>query len=682
MPSKCELLCPVGNAEMLKAAVRSGADAVYFGGEHFNARRNAENFGDKALEEAIKYCHINGVKAYLTLNIIVGDDELSMAIDMARAAHKAGIDGLIVADIGLAHHLSKRFPKLPLHASTQLSVHSVSSLPTLKKAGFSRVVLSREMSLDSIKEFCLAAKEYDIEVEAFVHGALCMSVSGQCYLSAMLGSRSGNRGLCAGPCRLPFKAKGGTGYDLSLKDLSYIQNIEELIEAGVVSLKVEGRMKRPEYVAAAASAIRKAIDSGKPQEDDVELLKNVFSRQGFTEGYLFGKTGKEMFGIRTKDDVTSAPKTFAALHEIYRNERKRVPISAVVSLKKGEPVSLTLSDGVHTVTAIGEPPETAINRPIDKTYLEQSFSKLGGTPYYINEFTAHLEENLSLSAASLNKLRREAVEQLNNMRSAAKEIIENDITPSRLVKKAQGEAKRYCFFADASQIPKDIIADTIILPLEKDFSGVQFQKGTTYAVDVPRGIKSENAIKELLAIARQKGFTKAVCGNIAAIELCREAGLEIIGGFGLNIYNSLTAEFYRDLGVCEQVLSFEMRLGDAAKIGGNNGIICYGKLPLMLTANCPLRNGIDCKNCDKKGVLTDRLGVQFPVRCRLGFSEVFNSRPINLLDKKSELSRFDFNVFYFTDESSKEVQEILASYEKNASPKGQYTRGLYYRGVE
>ena len=265
--SRPEILAPVGNAEMLYAAVRAGADAVYLGLNNFNARRNAENFTLESLREAARYCHVRGVKVYLTFNIIIGDSELKEALELCVGAAEAGIDAVIVTDIGFAKLIKEAVPSLPIHASTQMTVHSPAALKRLKEMGFDRVVVSREMSREELGEFCEAAKKLNIEVEVFVHGALCMCISGQCLLSSMLGSRSGNRGLCAGPCRLPFGCDGGTGYDLSLKDQSLIPYLGELWDMGVASLKIEGRMKRPEYVASAVAACRQMLLEGKVSEE-------------------------------------------------------------------------------------------------------------------------------------------------------------------------------------------------------------------------------------------------------------------------------------------------------------------------------------------------------------------------------------------------------------------------------
>ena len=408
-----EILSPVGNNEMLIAAVRSGADAVYFGAKDFSARRNAENFGRFELNEAIKYCNIRGVKAYLTLNILIKDDEFSDAVALARDAYNFGIDGVIVQDLGLANVLHKLLPHLPLHASTQMSVHTPAALYILKKMGFKQVVAAREMSFDDLKQLCKTANELDMVVEVFVHGALCMSVSGQCLLSAYLGSRSGNRGLCAGPCRLPFKVQNGTGYDLSLKDLSLVEHIADLYNIGVRSFKIEGRMKRPEYVAAATKACKEALYNGVIDYELSKTLGNVFSRSGFTDGYLQNNLGRDMFGIRTKEDVVSADKAFPVLHEIYRNERQSVAVDLKFTAKAENEIELILTDGENTVLVKGLKPDFAQNKAADFKSVLKNLNKFGGTPYYLNNAEIVLDDGLFLRAGELNELRRTAVELLS-----------------------------------------------------------------------------------------------------------------------------------------------------------------------------------------------------------------------------------------------------------------------------
>ncbi len=683
MKFKTEVLSPVGNNEMLTAAIRCGADAVYLGAEHFNARRNAENFGDAELKEAIEYCHIRGVKVYLTLNIVISDKEMPDALDTARTAYRYGIDSIICADLGLISLLHQKFPNLPLHASTQMTTLSRSALPMLKQLGICRVVLPREMSAKQIKEFCAAAQKENIETEVFVHGALCMSVSGQCLLSAMLGGRSGNRGLCAGPCRLPFSATNDKTerYDLSLKDLCLAEYIKEMTEYGVTSFKIEGRMKRPEYVAAATAAIRQAVDNGAADKELLITLKNVFSRSGFTDGYYKNKTGPDMFGIRTRDDVTASKEVFAAIHELYRNERQAIPLDIRLITKSGKNIELTLCDGENTVTATATPPEKAINRAVTKEMLSANLQKFGGTPYYAAKTVIDLDDGLSVSAKVINNLRRECVEKLNKKRASVNDITEQEIPLELPAVKHGDKPKIFVRFENANQIPDNISGvDYISLPLESDISNVSLPDQIIKVVDIPRSFERD-LLNRRLEEFKGKGFTHALCGTLADIAAAKQLGFKIIGGTGLNVYNSHSAKLLFQNEIEKVILSPEIMLRDAVKIGDNTGIVAYGNIPLMLTSNCPGKNVRSCAECKKNAAISDRKGIVFPVSCRMGMSEILNSRPIWLADRINELN-FDFIMLYVSRETKQRVGEIIAAYKNGSAPDVEYTRGLYYRGVE
>jgi len=684
--NKGEILSPVGNKEMLSAAIRSGADAVYLGAKDFSARRNAENFSAEELKEVVSYCHIRGVKVYLTLNIIIKDSELTEAFALARTAYNAGIDGVIIQDLGLAKILHENLPELKLHASTQMSVHSPSALPLLKDLGFCQVVAAREMSRKELKALCVKAKELGMIVEVFVHGALCMSVSGQCLLSAFLGSRSGNRGLCAGPCRLPFEVKGGTGYDLSLKDLSLLQYLQELYEIGVRSFKIEGRMKRPEYVAAATAACREALDQGRV-ENQLELtLKNVFSRSGFTAGYYEGKLGRNMFGIRTKEDVVSADLAFPAIHELYRKERSAVPIKLKANILSGKPITLTLSDYEgNCVTLSGDIPQSAQNKPLSPESAAKNLCKFGATAYFVKEQEINISDGLFVPAGLLNEIRRKATEELDLKRGR---LTHQESTAQYTPKFSKPQAPRstqqlFARFESAEQIPDDLSGiDAIIFPIEKDpekLSGL----GVPVIADIPRGISEEQNILDWLENYKKIGCNKALCGNLAAVKLALESGFEIIADQGLNIANGESLNQLSAWGINGSVLSCELSLGDISHLNSNlkTGIVAYGNIPLMLFRNCPLKNGSSCADCNKNGKITDRKNTEFPVRCRGGYSELLNSVPIWLADKKHDFDNLDFIILYFTRESKSEAGSVINSYKNGSAPIGKYTRGLYYRGV-
>ena len=679
---KGEILSPVGSQEMLYAAVRSGADAVYLGAKDFSARRNAENFNIKELSEAVAFCHIRGVKVYLTLNILVKDNEFYDALSLATDAYNIGIDGIIVQDLGLASVLHEKLPALPLHASTQLSIHSPASLPLLKSLGFKQVVVAREMSLENLTEFCNAAKQYDITVEVFVHGALCMSVSGQCLLSAFLGSRSGNRGLCAGPCRLPFAAENGTGYDLSLKDLSLIDYIPTLYNIGVHSFKIEGRMKRPEYVAAATKACKDALTTGVADLVLKDTLKNVFSRSGFTSGYLENKLGRDMFGIRTKEDVIAAKDAFPILHELYRKEYKSTAVNITASIKTNKPLSLTMTDGENTVTTVGNIPQEAKNKEITQEDAYKSLTKFGDTPFFVKEFKADIDDGLFVPSSELNALRRNAAELLSLKRSEiGHPNAEIDYTAPCSSTKIDKIPDIVIRIENENQIPENLSGvRAVIVPLESDINPIE---NTINIVDIPRGIISEKLISNRLLKFKERGFNIALCGNLSAVTIAKELGFKVVADSGLNIHNSEALKTAESMDIYAAIVSPELTLNNIKALSASipMGIISYGNIALMLFKNCPIKNGKDCNACDKKGTLTDRLGTKFPIRCRLGYSELLNSVPIWLADRQHELKGIDFQVLYFTNETPEVVESVIDAYKNGKSCDNSYTRGLYYKGT-
>lgn len=662
-----EILAPAGSMESLIAAVRCGANAVYLGTKNLNARRSASNFDNEQLKQAVKYCHSHNVLVYLTANILVSDSEMRNAYDTIKSAVECGVDGFIVQDLGLAKLIRKHFPDARLHASTQCSVNTPEGVKQLQKLGFSRVVIPREMSMDEIKEI---RNSTDIELELFVHGALCMCVSGQCYLSAMIGGRSGNRGLCAQPCRLAFSADNSGSCDLSLKDLSLISKVKEIEKAGVISLKIEGRMKRPEYVAAAVTACKKAIDGNYDSKDE-KILKSVFSRSGFTDGYFTGKR-QNMFGTRQKEDVVSAKDVLKDLSHLYDNENPLIPVDFHLVFKENQPITLRAKTEKKTVTLSTETPEKAINRPLSKEDLEKRISKLGGTQYCMQKFTADVDDGLIISAGILNKLRRDIVELLNTEEKKNPTILEYKETENIKKNSIPYFTAR---FSDAAQIPEKHNFKRIFLPISsRDDDFIKHNAG----VEIPRGLfgMENRLIKDLLHL-KEIGVTKALCGNLGAYQTAQKLGFEVFGDFGLNIFNSKSAQLFN-----APILSFELTLEQANKINQHEtGIVGYGKLPLMITRNCPVKNRIGCEKCQKQGTLTDRKGYTFQVKCsNYPCVEVLNPVPIYLGDRMHEI-KTDFIHFYFTDESKEKINNLLNMYKNNERFTDKYTRGLYYRGV-
>ncbi len=684
----CEVLAPAGSMERVIAAVRCGAAAVYLGLNTFNARRAAHNFTAEELAEAVAYCHARGVKVHLALNILIREDELSDALDAAALACRLGVDALILQDVGLARCIHAAAPTMPLHASTQLSCHTPAGVDFLRDAGFSRVVLAREMSGEEIA----ACTGRGVETEVFVHGALCMSVSGQCYFSAMLGGRSGNRGACAQTCRLPFAATDNhnpTAAALSLKDNCLSDYIRDITARGVTSLKIEGRMKRPEYVAAATTVYAAAARGETITPQALEALMQVFSRTGFTDGYYTGKRGGEMFGIRRKEDVTATAGVLGELTRLYNKETPLVSVNMTFTACR-EQCTLTVKDcDGHSITVTAAGAESAINRPLAPARAEEQLKKTGGTPYKVSAVSIRIDSGLTLPMARLNALRRDALAQLTAARECVKHIpFTRDSMPAVPPIASADRPAWLVRLADIAQYT-DALKDTLVLlPLTTPIAAIQrlVAEGQRVGVEIPRGLfGTEDATKSALLAAAQAGATVALCGNVGAIPLAKAAGLKAIGGFGLQITNSQALTFYREQGLTAATLSMELTFPQMRPLlfaALPSGILLYGRQPLMLTRNCPRKSALgSCADCAAQG-LTDRTGAQFPVMCAGGCSEVLNCVPLYWGDRMDEVPAAAFYLMHFTTETAKEVASIVSAYRQGGTPPTAITRGLYRRGVE
>lgn len=686
MSSKAEILAPAGSPECVLAAVRCGADAVYLGMSGFNARKNAENFTAEKLKAAIEYCHSVGVKVHITLNTLVSDDEIPAVKEMIKHVCQLGADVLILQDIGLAALVKAAAPEIERHASTQMSVQTPDGIELLKEWGFTTAVLPREMTKDEI----VALRETtDLRLEVFVHGALCMCVSGQCYLSAMLGGRSGNRGLCAQPCRLPFSAPGGTGHDLSLKDLSLVEKVSELSQIGIDSFKIEGRMKRPEYVAAAVTAVKSSL-SGNENSEINDALKAVFSRSGFTDGYYSNRRGIDMFGTRTKQDVTAASgKVLSSLAHLYDKEQPVIAVDFMLNVVQGENVSLAATaNGISVFVSENFIPEKAVNKPSTVEGLTERISKCGGTKFYAENVEIDLDEGLIVPASVINSLRRKAIEELEKALSDVKSKHFTDVSIKIPAHKAAKEMKFHVRISDAAQIPDNFDnVENLYLPLEIEEKYVESVKkqSVRVGIEIPRGIFGNfSYVEKHLERAKRMGIDIAYCSTIDAVALARKHCMQVHAGFSMNVFNTLSAVELEHLDVKSLTLSPELTLDRASKIGSSvpRGIIAYGRLPLMLVRNCPMKNAVSCDKCKKRGYLTDRIGIKFPIMCKLGCSEILNSRPIYMGDRMDEIKNMDFITLYFTREKKETVDAVLNAYRKRKGVKGEFTRGLYYRGVE
>lgn len=692
-PPSLEILAPAGSPDALKAAVRAGADAVYLGASGFNARQGAHNFDAAALREAVSYCHARNVAVHLTLNTLVRQEELTPALSVAQEACALGIDALIVQDVGLARRIHAAAPSMPLHASTQLSCHTPAGVRFLRDAGFSRVVLAREMTRDEIA----ACAGQACELETFVHGALCMCVSGQCYLSATLGGRSGNRGLCAQPCRLPFAPADGRrearpgDSALSLRDLSLWRHIGELAACGVISLKIEGRMKRPEYVAAAVAVCRAAARGETPDPLLVKDLQAVFSRSGFTDGYFIGRCDRSLFGTRRREDVVAAAPVLERLTRLYAKERPAIPVKMELTVSRQETALTATDDAGHTARAVGEGAQEAVSLPLDEARAVEQLRKTGGTPFCPPTVLCHIEKGLSLPLSRLNALRRQALDSLLAQREKRPPIPYNTQAKLPDLPELPADKASPLFVARLSgvaQLAGTQTADRVILPLfTPEHLLRQAAEDGRLGVEIPRGLFGrEEEARAALRTAADAGTRFALCGNVGALPLALEAGLIPVGGFGLNITNADALAFYAERGLAAATLSMELTFRQTAFAARRPipvGLLLYGRQPLMLCRACPRRAATG--GCAAPGTcgLIDRKGVRFPLACGGDCTELLNAAPLYWADKREAIPPLDFWLFHFTDETAEQVEKQLRAYREGtpAAPPG-ITRGLYRRGVE
>lgn len=687
--ARIEILAPVGSEEMLRAAVFSGADAVYLGFSGFNARTGAGNFDADSLQEAVRFCHARGVAVHVALNTTVYGTELSALEQAIRAVAASGADAVICQDLAVATLIGKIAPQLPRHGSTQMSVHTLQGALELKELGFTRVVLARELSLPEVEHI---TKHCGIETECFIHGALCMSVSGQCYMSAFLGGRSGNRGSCAGPCRLPFEAnalpegKPGRLHHLSLKDNSAIDKLDKLQALGVASAKIEGRLRTPEYVAAAVSA---CLAGREGRAYDRDLLKNAFSRSGFTSGYLDGKIDGTMFGVRSEADAELTKKTLPMLRELYRRERSRVPVQMKLEIEEGgEKLTVTDANGNKAFAYGDAEPQPARTDPTES--LNRSLTKTGGTPFTAEKITVEMDGGpWFIPGSAVNELRREALDALLKKREVLRPwpTTEEHVAalPQRTLPPRRTLRAR---FERWEQVPERALdgVEYLILPIAQADRVPREWRAKTL-LELPRvmfGALEQDTARRIAA-TQDAGFAGYEVSNIAHLRLCR--GLPMTGGFGLNITNNVAAQFYAEQGLSSLLILPEVKDNDIASIAPARngkpvptGVMIYGHMPLMLTRACPLQNIHDCAHCDKTGVLTDRKAKKFPVRCGLGVRTIYNPVPIYMGDKPGALA-VDYGVAYFTLESREEAAQILDSIRTHAPFEGDFTRGLYFKGT-
>lgn len=690
-----ELLSPAGGLDSLIAAVQTGADAVYMGFGAFNARRSAKNFTDEEFASAVAYCHLRGVRVFLTLNTLLTDRELEQAAESLRKASDMGVDAVLVQDWGLLTLAREIVPDVPLHASTQMSLFTLGGANEAAALGLERVVLARELARDEIREICAGCPA---EIEVFAHGALCMCYSGQCEMSAVVGERSGNRGACAQPCRLPYGVNGPCrgGHPLSLKDANLSAYLAEMEAMGVACLKLEGRMKRPEYVAVVTGIYRRLLDEKRqPTAEESRWLEQAFSRSGFTDGYWLGKKGPQMFGTRP-ENAPEPKELFAKAREMYENgrENRKIPVNLRLSVRRGEPVRLSGACAVHGGAAFavdGAVPEEARNRAVTAEELRQRLSKTGGTVFTADRVEIELDEGLTIPASAVNGLRRELLEELAKRRM--------DIPPRRKLPAPPlpeapegGQAMRFtCSVQKAEQVTAALLAEkpaAVYVPVEElERLGPELDWGETELCAVlPRIFRTadETPLRQLL---EQHPEASAVAiGNLGHLPIARGLNRTLRGDFGLNIFNSRALLFWQGQELASATVSFELRwqqVRDLRKYLPCEAII-YGRLPLMVTENCVTRCSVGCTH-GAGSVLTDRTGARFPVLCGYGCRcEIQNSKTLFLADKP-EMRRcgLTYGRLRFTTETPEQCVQVLQRYQNggNWTPED-LTRGLFYRGVE
>ena len=692
-----ELLSPAGSPEAVIAAVQNGADAVYMGFGGFNARRGAKNFTNEEFAKAVRYCRVRGCKVYVTLNTLVGDREMEDAVDMARQASQLGADAILVQDLGLARMLRKAVPDIPLHASTQMSIHNLAGVKAAAEMGMTRAVLARELSIDQIRYIC---KNSPIEIEVFVHGALCFCHSGQCYMSALIGRRSGNRGMCAQPCRMQYSLGGRMdNYPLSLKDSCLVDRLGELEDAGVACVKIEGRMKRPEYSAIVTGIYSRAIkDKASPTDDEMNLLETAFSRQGFTQGYYTGDKA-DMFGVREEPDK-SAEKIFSAVRKEYADkEIRRIPVNFYTRVRAGKPAqAVAVDDEGHKAAVLGPTPQSAVKQSLSAEIIDSQMHKTGGTPYICQESESRVEDGLFLPSAAINDMRRRLVAQLSDSRAQPPK--RRSLPMPSMPKGSPNVSDPQMIFQvlTAQQLTPELseqMPGYIYVPMEvmaESFSALEpfTARGAVPVAVMPRVITDDQVpiVSDTLEKLFDLGVNEALCGNLGHIMLARKAKMKVRADFGMNIFNSWALDTIGKTGVLSATASFEMRLAQVRDLAKtlDTELIVYGRLPLMVSDQCIIKNSAGKCACQNGAELSDRMGSVFPVVKEFGCrNAVYNAHKLYLADRKQDI--FECGLWgvrlLFTTESPRECVEVAKCYcgESDYKP-NVLTRGLYYRGVD
>ena len=642
-----ELLCPAGDRDALISAIAGGADAVYLGTDLFNARIRANNFTLDGVKEAVRLCHAYGVAVYVTLNVAIYERELNTLLQYVSSLYASGVDALIVSDLGVMRLILQHFPDFELHGSTQCTAHNLDGVDFLFLRGCKRVVIARELDKGNIAYIC---KNTKAETEMFIHGAHCMSVSGQCLMSYAMGGRSGNRGECAQPCRLPYKICGKTSYPLSLKDMSLSNHMSEICALGVTSLKIEGRMKSADYVYGVASVFRSLVD-GRRNADKSERnkLTSLFSRQGFSDGYFNSKIDSAMLGIRSEEDKAQS-------REIEGGEikLKKIKLDMAGSFTLGKAAELTVGDGRKSVTVYGDIVEEAINAPISCEDIKKSLGKLGNTPYEAGSITVDKDENIIIRVSSLNALRRSAIDAL--METGREE---RTVSYSTEYKEYERAVQRTAMFSRCEQIPEDVsYFDRVFVYLDR------YKRGcSANGVCLPPVILDSewDKVEKMLSYAKESGVKYALVTNVGQIERVKKHGFIITADYRFNVFNRPCVDYLRNEGFDSVILSPELTLRQCKDMAGC-GVIVYGNIPVMTTHKCIIKDTAGCDKCRVR--MTDRTGASFYSEGIFGHRNViYNSVPIYMADKMDTLVGF-FHHFIFSDETREQCEKVISAYKR------------------
>jgi len=714
-----EISSPAGSPEGVVAAVQNGADSVYMGFHEFNSCTDADNFTYDEFGRALEYCRIRGVKAYLALNTLASDRELPVIAHQAKEASRYGVDAAIIQDFGVMRAVRESVPDLPIHASTRMGIHNLEGVKMAAAMGFSRVILACELSRKKIAHIC---KYSPIEIEIFVHGQLCMGYTGQCYLSALTGGQSSNRGKCPQTCQQSYSTAGhGITHPLALKDNCLIRYLNDIEALGVTSVKIEGRSKRPEYSALTTGVYSRVIKDGKsPSQESIRTLQKAFSRQGFSDGYYTDRRSADMLGVRTQDERSDTA-LFASTRKGYLNgEFQRIPIRFVGSVASGKRVKLAAADDKkNTAVVYGAVPEQAFHKEITVAALQTELHKTGGTPFICKGVKSTVEPGLSLPASTFKEMRHELFTEIIEQRKpipmraegeyipsgyVPDDLIQDQIIPDQIAlqRRRTKNVKPPAItisVTKAEQLSKELAQlrpRLIYIPVtELDFESPMLRSfidsdGTTIAVTLPRIIhdNEKKRIAAMLDRARSQGLKKALVGSIGHIQFAKSHGMDVYGDFGFNVYNSETLYVLQKLGLKAATLSFELTLSEIRGLLKpiDTEIITYGRLPLMITENCIVRNSTDVCTCDSFSGLIDERGSLFPIEPEFGCrNTLLNSKKLFMADKQSTISSLGIwaQRLSFTTENAIECVNIMKSYLglNDFIPPG-FTRGLYYRGAD